>query len=195
MNASWTEEPCRLKRTWTEEHCLCWEVDWDLLVFDQLHNKITSLPLSTSIPFPKNLLLLVWSSSSTASICIKRRRTSCNTTEHRYSYYLPSPVKHHILIFHRHPEIQSISGYTCATGVAEHPVAPGVSTGGEPQMSEMETLHAILISVFSWTHFSLKPVDIPSLFCCCNANLSAPLKRGRLEEEEKEGRNREDHST
>lgn len=31
------------------------------------------------------------------------------------------------------------------------------------------------------THFSLKPVDIPSFLCCCNANLSAPLKRGRQE--------------
>lgn len=32
-------------------------------------------------------------------------------------------------------------------------------------------------------HFSLKPADIPSLLCCCNANLLAPFKRGRWEEE------------
>lgn len=37
--------------------------------------------------------------------------------------------------------------------------------------------HAIPICVFPSTHFSLKPVDIPSFLCCCNANLSAPLKK------------------
>lgn len=35
----------------TEVHCLCWEADWDLLFFDQRHNKITSLPLSTTSTF------------------------------------------------------------------------------------------------------------------------------------------------
>ena len=61
------------------------------------------------------------------------------------------------------------------------------------------------LCVFPSAHFSLKPVDIPSFLCCCNANLSAPLKRGRQEEEEEveeeeeeeveeEGRNREDHT-
>lgn len=31
--------------------CLCWEADWDLLFFDERHNKITSLPLSTTIQY------------------------------------------------------------------------------------------------------------------------------------------------
>lgn len=38
--------------------------------------------------------------------------------------------------------------------------------------------------MFSSARFSVKPVDIPAFLCCCNANLSAPLKRGRQEEEE-----------
>lgn len=91
---------------------------------------------------------------------------------------------------------RACSGYACVTGVAENTAARSALTGGELQMPEMETRHAIPISVFSWTRFSLKPVDIPSLLCCHNANLSAPLKRGRREEEgEEEGRNRENHST
>lgn len=40
------------------------------------------------------------------------------------------------------------------------------------------------ISVFSSARVSVKPVDIPGFLCCSNANLSAPLKRGRQEEEE-----------
>lgn len=39
-------------------------------------------------------------------------------------------------------------------------------------------------SVFSSARGSVKPVDIPGFLCCSNANLSAPLKRGRQEEEE-----------
>lgn len=63
-----------------------------------------------------------------------------------------------------------------------------------------EAAQAIPISVFLSTNFSLKPVDIPSFLCCFNANLSAPLKRGRQEgcfflEGVEGGRKGEDQST
>lgn len=73
---------CRLMLTWTGELCLCWEADWDLLFFDQRHNKITSLPLSTTNTLPIHPLISAWSSTSTASVWNKTQKGQpCNTTQ------------------------------------------------------------------------------------------------------------------
>lgn len=49
VNRCWFERLLHVKADVDRrDACLCWEADWDLLFFDERHNKITSLPLSTT---------------------------------------------------------------------------------------------------------------------------------------------------
>lgn len=105
----------------TEVHCLCWEADWDLLFFDQRHNKITSLPLSTTSTFdsffwshPHLLLPPVTEEKETegAFRCLKKSSPSlynCWT----WGIDLAPLVT-------QASELKKVSGHACVTGVAGH---------------------------------------------------------------------------
>lgn len=150
----------------TDVVCWCWEADWDLLLFEQRHNKITSLPPNTR---PKLLRLLSWRHICCFSLQKKGEAERNNLGAPQGSFQILVSM-----VVHRH-QCGSSSRRPLALSCTERlwTLDLGDGDGRMPQ----STL------CFPSIHFSLKPADIPSFLCCCNANLSAPFKSGRWEEE------------